>query len=94
MTDETSVPRASLPVEITKFWANRRGEAVITALREYEGRPLLDVRRYYSGKDGKLHPTKKGIAIAVGKLPELAAAINAAVAKARELGLLKIEGAE
>jgi hypothetical protein len=35
-----------------------------------------------------MRPTTKGTAMVVRRLPELAAAINKAVAKARELGLL------
>lgn len=29
-------PKLAGPLEVGKFWANRRGEAVIVALREYE----------------------------------------------------------
>ena len=76
------------PIECAKFWANRRGEAAIVSLREYEGAVVVDVRRFYTAADGRFAPTKKGIALAIAKLPELAAAINKALAKAVELGLL------
>ena len=86
MTEET------LPIEVAKFWANRRGEAVIASLREYKGALVIDVRKHFTADDGRLRPTAKGVALAVGKLPALAAAINKTLAKARELGLLPDEG--
>jgi hypothetical protein len=77
------------PIEIDKFWANRRGEAVIVSLREFEGVPIVDVRKFYTAADGTLQPTSKGIALSVRKLPELALAIGKALKRARELGLLR-----
>ena len=38
-------------------------------------------------------PTAKGVTMAVERLPELATAINRALKKARELGLLPDDGA-
>jgi hypothetical protein len=79
----------SEPVEITKFWKNRgRNESVHVALSAYEGHNLINVRVYSTGTDGVDRPTQKGIAMSVRKLPELADALNKALAKARELGLL------
>jgi hypothetical protein len=76
------------PVEIAKFWRNRKGEAVIVCLREYEGRVLIDCRVHFTNKEGKLQPTSKGLSLVVLRLPDLAKAVNAALAKAQELGLL------
>jgi hypothetical protein len=73
------------PLVVAEFWRNRRGESVRVQLREFEGQMLVDTRVHYTGKDGKLLPTKKGISIAVRRLPDLAAAINKALGKAREL---------
>jgi hypothetical protein len=42
--------------------------------------------------EGKLQPTGKGVAMVVLRLPELAAAVNKALTKARELNLLGDEG--
>jgi hypothetical protein len=83
-----SEQRLSEPIEVGKFWANRRGEAVIVALREYEGSIIVDVRRHYTGADGTLKPTGKGIALAISKLPELSLAINKALVEARTRGLI------
>jgi hypothetical protein len=90
MSDQKSKPRTVLsePVEIAKFWRNRRGEAVIVQLREYEGHVLADARMNFTNKEGKLQPTGKCISISVRRLPELAAALTKAERKARELGLI------
>jgi hypothetical protein len=77
------------PIVVGRFWANRKGEAVVVQLREFEGVALLDVRKYYTGRDGKMAPTKKGLSITIRRLPELAGALAKAEHKARELGLLK-----
>lgn len=75
-------------VEISKFWRNRRGEAVVTSLEPYQGRVVVHIRQYFTDAAGKLAPTKKGIAIDVLRLPELAAATARALKFARERGLL------
>lgn len=77
------------PIEIAKFWKNRgRNESLHVSLSEYEGHPLVNVRIYTTGTDGIDRPTPKGVAMGIRKLPELAKAINAALDKARELGLI------
>ena len=79
MTKHAALPE---PIVAAEFWANRRGESVRVQLREFEGAALVDVRKHYTGADGKLQPTKKGLSLAIRRLPELAAAINKALAKA------------
>jgi hypothetical protein len=81
-------PTLEEPVEVAKFWRNRRGEAVIVSLREYEGRVLIDCRVNFTNKEGKFQPTSKGLSLVVLRLPDLAKAINKALAKAKELGLI------
>lgn len=90
MNNKASVRRPGLPepVIVSDFWANRRGESVRVQLREFEGRALIDVRKHFTDKTGKLQATKKGLALMVARLPELAAAINEALAKAHALGLI------
>jgi len=80
------------PVIVSEFWANRRGESVRIQLREFEGLALVDIRKHYTAADGTMQPTKKGLSIAIARLPDLAKAMNQAVIKAIELGLIK--GAE
>jgi hypothetical protein len=77
------------PIEIAKFWKNRRrNESVHVTLSEYEGHCLINVRVYCTGTDGIDRPTPKGVAMGIAKLPELTRALVKAEAKAQELGLL------
>jgi Transcriptional Coactivator p15 (PC4) len=80
------------PIVVAEFWANRRGESIRIQLREFEGVALVDVRKHYTGAEGKLLPTKKGLSLVIRRLPDLAAAITKALEKARELGLIRDEG--
>jgi hypothetical protein len=78
-------------VLIAEFWANRRGEAVRVQIRKYKGRHLIDLRRFFTDKDGKLHPTAKGLALSIRKLPDLAKGITKALSAAHDLGLIDDE---
>jgi len=82
--------RATLsePIEVAKFWKNRKGEAIIVTLKSFEGRPIVDIRTHFTTKEGKFQPTTKGLALMVLRLPDLAKAINKALARAQQLGLL------
>ena len=81
------------PVEIAKFWKNRRHDAIVVSLSTYEGRNIVDVRMH-AMKDGRLLPTTKGVAMVVLRLPDLAKAINKALVKARELELIEADESE
>jgi hypothetical protein len=76
------------PVEVAKFFKNRRKEVIVVSLSTFEGRNIVDVRQHFHNEQGQMRPTGKGVAMVVLRLPELAASINKALAKARELGLL------
>jgi hypothetical protein len=90
----TARPTLPEPVLVAKFWKTRhRNESVHIALTEYEGNCLIDIRIYRTGADGIDRPTTKGLAMAIRKLPELAAAVTMALAKARVLGLVDDDGA-
>ena len=83
-------PPAALPIVVGKFFASRRqGEFVRVALDSFEGRSIIDLRKFYTAPDGISRPTRKGLTISANKLAELARAINAAVAKAREIGWIE-----
>ena len=85
----TAAPPLAEPIEIAKFWKNRRrAESVHVTLSEYEGHAIINVRIYSTGSDGIDRPTTKGIALSVRKLPELASALAKAETKARALGLI------
>jgi hypothetical protein len=75
------------PVEVARFWKNRKGEAIVVRLSNYEGHDLIDLRTWYTGSDGRLAPGK-GLACSVRHLPELAAALSKALTEARSRGLL------
>jgi Transcriptional Coactivator p15 (PC4) len=83
------------PIGIAKFWKSPRDHAahIRIELSEFKGHPLVNVRIWETGSDGVDRPTVKGIALGIAKLPELAAGIAKALAKARELGLIDNEGA-
>lgn len=76
------------PIEIAKFWANRSGDAIIIKLVQYHGRWCVDVRRYYSTREGLFAPTNKGLMVSIGKLPDLAKAIARAETQAGKHGLI------
>jgi hypothetical protein len=91
MTRRAMLPE---PIEIAKFWKNRRRvESLHVSLSEYEGHALINVRIYATGTDGIDRPTTKGVSMSIRKLPELSSALTRAEAKARELGLLIDDGA-
>jgi hypothetical protein len=79
------------PIEIGKFFKNRKGDIVVVQIKSFEGVTFLDIRQFFTGDDGKSLPTKKGIAIGLRKLDELAGLIDKAIAKAHELGLIRTE---
>jgi Transcriptional Coactivator p15 (PC4) len=88
----SEIQGAGFPVEIAKFWRNRRGEAVVLQLREYKGKRLFDVRQYFTAADGTFTPTQRGVSLVIGKLPEFVAAVAKAERKAVEMGLLETGG--
>jgi hypothetical protein len=71
-----------------KFFKNRRKEVIVVSLKTFEGSNLIDVRQYVPNELGQDRPTHKGVAMLVDRLPDLAKAVNKALEKARELGLL------
>jgi Transcriptional Coactivator p15 (PC4) len=84
-----SEPAAVEPIEICKFWKSRdHSTHVRIEISEYHGHRLINLRIWQTGADGIDRPTVKGIALGIRKLPELAAGIDKALRKARELGLL------
>jgi hypothetical protein len=76
-------------IVINRFWRNRRGESVTTRLRAFEGHMLCDLRIFYTARDGTLQPTQKGVSVAVARLPDLLRAIEKAIRKAIDLGLIE-----
>lgn len=54
-------------------------EKFIIESKEYKGNKFIDVRVFYEDEFGKVHPTKKGIAISYHKIPEIVESIIEAV---------------
>jgi len=91
MTTTEAPPAETEPIEIAKFWKNRKGDAVVVRLTSYNGFDLVDIRTHFTDKaDGKLKPGK-GFTCNVRLLPELSAALDRATTRARDLGLLRDE---
>jgi Transcriptional Coactivator p15 (PC4) len=76
------------PVEVAKFFKNRSKDVIVVSLSTFEGHNLVDVRQHFHNDKGQMRPTSKGVAMVVLRLPDLAKAINKALAKAQELGLI------
>jgi hypothetical protein len=89
-----SADKLAEPVEIAKFWKSPRDRSahVRVGFSEYQGHALINIRVWQTGSDGIDRPTQKGIALTVGKLPELHAAVAKALKKAQELELLAHDG--
>jgi pyruvate carboxylase len=75
-----------LPVIVAEFEKNGR-ELIRIALDRYAGRDIIDVRTWYAAGD-TFKPGKSGITVAVKHLQSMAEGLAAALAKARELGLI------
>jgi hypothetical protein len=81
------------PVICARFWKNRRhDEVIVVSLSTYEGHNIIDLRAHAT-KDGRLMPTRKGLAMTVRCLPKLAKAVTKALAEARQRGLVDDDGA-
>ena len=79
------------PIEIGKFLKNRKGDTVFVQIKSFEGVVFCDIRQFFQNDAGESYPTKKGVALALHKLPELIELLEKTLAKARELGLLREE---
>jgi Transcriptional Coactivator p15 (PC4) len=78
------------PIEIGKFFKNRKGDIVVVQIKEFEGVIFADARQFYTGADGISRPTKKGLAITLRRLPELVEPLDKALTRASELGLIRM----
>ena len=72
-----------------------RSEELRIGLKEFKGRNYLDIRTYvepYANEGQGRVPSKKGITLAVAKLPELIAALQKVEQQAHAQGLLGVAG--
>ena len=52
-------------------------ESIVISQTEFKGNDLVDMRIFFTNKDGDLSPTKKGITVRLEKLDELVAKLSA-----------------
>jgi len=63
-------------------------EEVRVALSEFRGASLIDLRIFADLGDGDRHPTKKGLALRIDRLPQLIDALERARDEAARRGLI------
>lgn len=81
-------PEGNSTVEVARILKNTREHAVVS-LSRFNGHDLVDVRVHMLSVDAPTgRPTRKGVALKVGLLPELIAALSTALAEARQRGLM------
>jgi len=87
--DETrnSSRNESQPVIIAQWELNSR-ESLRVELHEYRGTQLIGIRKWFAGANGAMAPGKSGINLSLKHLPRLAEAVNEALSKALEDGLI------
>lgn len=84
---ETQSASPALVAEIAALRKSPR-ETLVVQLCEFEGRTFLDLRIFDIASGPRPRPTKRGVALRPQLIPEMIAALHAAEAKARELGIL------
>jgi hypothetical protein len=72
---------------IVSEWPINARENLRVRLDVYQGREVLDIRRWYAG-GGLEHKPGRGLSISVKHLPALAAALISALSQAEAAGLL------
>jgi Transcriptional Coactivator p15 (PC4) len=80
-------PTLAEPIVIGQWWKNRADEAITIQLSTYKGKNLIDIRVWRSA-EGRLAPTKQGLAAEAKHLPRLMSALIKAEQRARELHLI------
>lgn len=76
------------PVVIAEWKRNRHGETIRCSIQTFNEYNLFDLRTWWS--DNGYRKPGKGFCCAVAHLPELARAVNAALAKAIDLDLIEL----
>jgi|TARA_R110000824_G_scaffold375269_1_gene565998 hypothetical protein len=52
-------------------------ESIVISQTEFKGNDLVDIRIFFTNKDGELSPTKKGITVRLENLDELVTTLSA-----------------
>ena len=68
---------AEQEVIVAEFDKGNSGDKVRARLSVFKGRAYADIRLHYTDAGGKVLPTKKGLSVPIGLLPDLVTAVNA-----------------
>jgi hypothetical protein len=78
------------PVIVAQFWkSRRRDECIRLTLSNYKGKPIADLRVFFTTPTGHMQASKKGVTVGIARLPELRQMLERAEAKAIELDLIE-----
>lgn len=78
------------PIVVFQLWKGRqRNQCIRMTLSRLNGRAIGDLRVFFTTETGHMQASKKGVAFAIEKLPELRKALEKAEAKAIELDLIE-----
>jgi hypothetical protein len=75
------------PILIAEWPLNNRGETVRVSIEIYKGTWLISLRKWFKIDEGQMRPGK-GLAVGAKNLPRLVAAMEQALATARERALI------
>ncbi|HEX7122104.1 MAG TPA: PC4/YdbC family ssDNA-binding protein [Gemmatimonadaceae bacterium] len=70
------VMETELGVVVSEFPIDE-GHVVRAFLHSYRGQPMLSLRKFYSGRDGALRPTRNGLTLGTRNLPQIEDAVRA-----------------
>ena len=80
------------PIVIARIQKNA-DEEIRVAIAEFKGHHLVDIRIFVDFTAARVPmPTKRGLSIRIGQLPDLLDALQDAAARARKLGMLNEAG--
>jgi hypothetical protein len=78
------------PIIVFQLWKGRqRAECIRITLSRYQAKPVFDLWVFFTTKTGHMQASKKGITVAIAKLPELRKALEKAEATAIDLDLIE-----
>ncbi len=77
------------PISWSPWKGRQRTECIRVTISRYQGKPIVDVRVFFTTPTGHMQATRKGVAFAIAKLPELRRALEKAELKALDLDLIE-----
>jgi hypothetical protein len=78
------------PLVVFQMWKGRqRNECIRLTVSRHHGKAVADLRIFFTTQSGHMQPTKKGVTVAIEKLPDLRKALEKAEARAIALDLIE-----